>query len=304
MPNILVSGLVNLETTCQVERFPVEYHPVRFSFFGIRSRASGVGYNLAGALTTLGDTVTLLSLVGSDPAGRAAFDALAAAGIATDYVLATVRETAQSVILYDPTGRRAIYTDIKDLQEQVYPPDRFAAALAGCDLAVLGTINYSRPFLARAQATGVPIATDVHAVADLDDPYNADFMRAATILFMSHELLPDPPAVWARRVQERYDPAILVIGLGAEGALLAVRGADAPIHVPAAHTRPVVSTVGAGDALFAAFLHSYRRGGDPYESLRRAVVFASWKIGVAGAGEGYLTGRALDTLYAAQLTGR
>src|SRR5215212_4565989 len=151
MGKILISGLVHVETTCLVEGFPVEYQPVRYPFFGVRSAVSGVGYNLACALTTLGDPVTLLALVGADPAGRLVGDALAAAGIATDYVLPAVRETAQSVILYDSAGRRAIYTDLKDLQEQVYPPDRFAAALAGADLAMLGNINYSRPFLARAR---------------------------------------------------------------------------------------------------------------------------------------------------------
>jgi ribokinase len=67
-------------------------------------------------------------------------------------------------------------------------------------------------------------------------------------------------------------------------------------HVPAVQTRPIVSTIGAGDALFSAFLHTYAATQDPYLSLRKAVVFASYKIGVAGAAGGFLPAPALDTL--------
>jgi len=52
--SILVSGLINLETTLRVEGFPVPYAPVRFPFFGVNGTVSGVGYNVAKALTTLG----------------------------------------------------------------------------------------------------------------------------------------------------------------------------------------------------------------------------------------------------------
>ncbi|MEZ4583080.1 MAG: hypothetical protein R3A10_15840 [Caldilineaceae bacterium] len=65
------------------------------------------------------------------------------------------------------------------------------------------------------------MATDVHAIAALDDAYNRDHMAHADILFMSHERLPVPPDAWA--VMARHASAVLVIGLGADGALLAQR---------------------------------------------------------------------------------
>ena len=190
MRRILVSGLINIETTLQVEGFPIDYEPVRFPFFGIQSSVSGVGYNVAKALTVLGDDVRFLSLIGGDMAGRLVLESLADDGISAERVITALRQTPQSVILYDRTGRRAINTDLKDIQDVAYPADRFDEAIAGCELAVLCNINFSRPFLARAQAQGVPIATDVHTIADLDDPYNRDFMAAASILFMSDEGLP------------------------------------------------------------------------------------------------------------------
>jgi ribokinase len=298
MNPILVSGLINVEVTVQVEGFPIAYTPVRYQFFGVNSAVSGVGYNVAKALTTLGDAVRFVSITGQDLAGGQVLAALDGAGISRDFVAAGVRQTPQSVILYGQDGRRQINVDLKDLQEQVYPPERFAAALAGCDLAILGNINFSRPFLAAARAAGTRIATDVHAIADLDDDYNRDFMAHADILFMSHERLPVAPEEWAAAVLARYGPAVVVVGLGAAGALLAVRGDGFQGRFAAVPTRPVANTIGAGDALFSAFVHFYHRTADPYQALRRALVFASYKIGESGAASGFLTAPQLDVLYA------
>lgn len=297
MANVLVSGLINLEITVRVDGFPIDYAPVRYPFFGVNSTVAGVGYNISKALTTLGDRVRLLSLIGRDAAGAVTRQALAADGISDDYVLTQMAQTAHSVILYDPSGRRQIYVDLKDVQEQVYPPHLFEQAAYSCELAVLCNINFSRPFLRRAKALGKRVATDVHTIADLDDDYNRDFMQYADVLFMSDERLPCPPEEWARAVQQRYGNEIVVIGLGAEGALLAVKKDGYAGRIPAARPPRIVNTIGAGDALFAAFLHDYVRSGDPYAALRRAVVFAAHKIASTGAAEGFLDEAQLEHKY-------
>jgi len=179
-----------------------------------------------------------------------------------------MKNTAQSVIVYDREGQRQIHVDLKDIQERVYPDDVFEQAMAGCDLFALCNINFSRPFLRRARQTGKPIATDVHALSRLDDDYNRDFMEAASILFMSDELLPLPPEAWAREIWKRYAPDVLVIGLGAQGALLCVKRDNFVERIPVVKTRPVVNTIGAGDALFSAFVHGYLQSGDPYQEIR------------------------------------
>jgi ribokinase len=68
--------------------------------------------------------------------------------------------------------------------------------------------------------------------------------------------------------------------------------------MPAVRTREVINSVGAGDALLAAFVHAYKQTADPYQSLAKAVVFASYKIGEDGGSRGFLDGLALDRLYA------
>jgi ribokinase len=294
MANILISGLINIETTLKVEGFPIPYFPVTYPFFGVNSSVSGVGFNLAKALTTLGDQVAFLSIIGRDLAGEQVRIVLQRNGIDDHYILTQIEQTAQSVILYEGSGRREIHVDLKDLQKQVYPVALFEEAAAGCDLLALCNINFSRLLLARAKALGKPVASDVHSLSNLHDDYNRDFMAAADILFMSHEALPTAPEEFVRQLWNHYPAQIVVIGLGGEGALLGVRRDNFMEWFPAIHTRPVVNTIGAGDALFSAFIHSYTSTHDPYLALQKAMVFASYKIGATSAADGFLDEAGLE----------
>ena len=288
---VLVAGLINLESTVAVEAFPLPYTPVRYS--QVEAAPSGVGWNLALALHTLGSEVHFVSLVGDDPAGSVIRTAIADSGIAA--TLAPTAATPQSVILSDPEGRRRIETDLKQVQDTEFPADDFDRLVAGCDLALLSNVNWTRPLLARSQQAGVPIGTDLHAVASLDNPYDSDYLDRAAILFMSGERLPEAPDRFAVRVLQRSPAAAVGIGLGAQGALLATRD-TAPRVIPAVSPRAPVSTVGAGDALLAAFCHFRGAGHDPAAAMRRAVVFAGWKVGAAAGAAGFLDADAIERL--------
>ena len=295
MHRFFVSGLINLETTLLIDGFPINYFPVRYPFFGVQTTVSGVGFNVAKALAVLGNRVDFAALIGRDGSGDLVRHALKEIDIQDDLILAAVDETPQSVILYEPGGRRQIHTDLKDVQDRPYPcnPETLAA-LKACDLAVICNVNFARPLLKPAREMGKRIATDVHALADLDDSYNQDYLRLADILFLSDEALPASPAEIAREIMARFGTAIVVIGLGEKGALLALRRGGVLRHFDPVQTRPVVNTIGAGDALFSAFLDRYLRTHDPIRSLKAAMVFASYKIGEKGAAAGFLSGEELD----------
>lgn len=290
---LLVSGLINFETILGVDGFPVEYAPVRYPFNRVHGSVSGVGYNVAKALTVLGDEVRFLSMIGKDPAGVVAREALRRDGIDGALVLDLLDETPQSVILCNPDERRAINVDLKAIQETPYPVKLFESSIEGCRLAALCNINFSRPFLAIAQNRNIPIATDVHCISDLDDAYNADFMAAATILFMSGESLPCDPEEWVARLERQFTAEIVVIGLGAAGALLFERSSHRVTRLPIIQTRPIRNATGAGDALFSCFVHSFAAGDDSETALRKAMIFASWKLGGSGGADGFLTAEEL-----------
>jgi ribokinase len=297
MGRILISGLINIETTLKVDGFPIVYSPVRYPFFGINSTVSGVGYNLAKALTTLGNQVSLLSMIGVGFQGELIYRSLADANICSEYVLSNLRQTPQSVILFDPGGRRQIHVDLKDIQNLSYPENIFTEALAACDIALMCNINFSRASLSKVISAGIPLATDVHSISSIDDEYNQDFISAAEILFCSNELLPCSPEKWAEQIFNRFAAKILVIGLGGDGAFLSTRDGSIHAKIPAFYTRPVVNTIGAGDALFSCFIHYYIQTRDPLLSLKKAMVFASYKIGESGAAEGFLSEQQLEVIY-------
>lgn len=295
MAGFLVSGLINIETTLRIAEFPLVYNPVNYPFHGVQTSVSGVGYNVAKALTRLGHGVKFLSLIGTDEfAADVVRATLKKDEIPADFVLPQVASTAQSVILYDHQGNRQIHVDLKDLQEQHYPLELFQSAAQSCEMLVLCNINFSRSLLAPARATGKWIATDLHSIGSVDDAYEQDFLRAAQIVFLSHENLPILPEDFARAVLDRYQNEIVVIGLGAQGALLAVRRDGTIQRVPAVVTRPVVNTIGAGDALFSAFIHEFVAHRDALQALRTAVVYASYKIGAVSAADGLLNAAELD----------
>lgn len=287
---ILISGLLNVETSVPVEGFPVPYVPVTYPDGTLRTAASGVALNLACALAALGDAPSVLAPVADDAPSALVRRALADAAIPPDGLVPLLPETPLSVVLHAPDGARRIYCDLKAAQSVAFPPDVARAAFAPParpDLAILCNINYSRPLLPLARAAGVPVATDLHVISDPDDAYDADFVRAADILFLSHEGLPCAPADFIRALASRGPAHTIVVTEGAAGATLWERAADRTTHLPATPTRPVANTVGAGDATLAAYVHHRLRGDAPAEALRKAMLFASWKIGESGGARGF-----------------
>jgi ribokinase len=303
MSHILVSGLINIETTLKIEQFPLEYNPVNYPFFGINTTVSGVGFNLAKALTVLGNRVNFLSIIGDDFAGDLVVNTAQQNRIGTEFILKGLKTTAQSVIIFDQNGKRQIHTDLKDIQEQTYPLENFIQAAQPCEGLAMCNINFSRALLEKAVSMNKLVATDVHTLSNLDDTYNKDFMNAANVIFMSDESLPMPPEEWATAICDRYHPEVLVIGLGSKGALLCVPAESTLDFYPAVQTRPIVNTIGAGDALFSSFLHSYLKSGNPYQSLEKAILFASYKIGVKSAADGFLSDQELQELHQ-QMSGK
>ena len=287
MAEILVSGLLNVETSAKVRGFPINYYPIDYAFFGVNTAPGGVGFNLASALKRLGSGITLCGLLADDFGGRYVLSELEARGISADAVERTLSETPSSVVLYDESGRRQVYCDLKDIQERAYEFDPSLANKA--DIVAATNINFSRPLLKLAKAAGKKLATDVHVLSDIGDGYNREFMEVADILFLSHEGIWGDRRAFISALEARYNNEIIVLGMGAEGALMYLRSENRFIEMPAFRADAAVNTVGAGDALFAAFLNYYGKGFSPEDALERAQMFAAMKIRVSGAARGFST---------------
>ena len=286
--NILVSGLVNIETTVKVPSFPIHYSPIEFSFFGVKSAVAGVGYNISKALTVLGDEVQFFSFTGSDRESEAILTQLNQDRIRADYVEKVLKATPVSVIFYDDTGRRKIYCDLKDIQDIKPDISCIKNQIEKADIVASCNINFSRPLMKAAKDEGKTIATDVHVLSNIYDDYNREFLEYADIVFLSDENIPSPREEFLTALKSAYGMKIIVMGCGADGALLYERTKDEIAHFPAAKPERIVNTVGAGDALFSCFIHFYARGMDAEIALQYAQHFAAIKIGFDGAAQGFI----------------
>ena len=97
-------------------------------------------------------------------------------------------------------------------------------------------------------------------------------------------------------IENNYQNEIIVLGMGAKGALMYVKDEQKFYELEAVSNLKVVNTVGAGDALFSSFLHYYAKGISPLECLKKAQLFAAYKIGFDGASNGFASEEIMEQL--------
>ncbi|MBR0294328.1 MAG: carbohydrate kinase family protein [Bacilli bacterium] len=288
MKKILVSGLINIETSLKVGSFPINYSPIEYPFFGVENCVSGVGYNVAKALEVLGSDVDLLSIIGDDVNGEVIKTELKRNNIDISHLISYPNtKTAESVVLVDKDGKRKIYCDLKDLQDRE-PLDENVIQPNNYSLAVLTNVNFNRKLLEIFHKNRVTIASDVHVLSSLEDAYNDAFVKYSNILFLSNEAIIDREADFMKLIYQKYHNHIIVCGCGSQGALMYIGSEDKYYYEPAIAPRGIASTVGAGDALFSAFIHFYNKGMDLSNCLKKAVLFAGIKISSSGGSNGFV----------------
>jgi acarbose 7IV-phosphotransferase len=273
MPNkIVVAGVTSLYMSVGVEEFPLSYVPSRTPVW-MRADVTGSAGHIAKVLRALGDEVRLCTLAGSDPAGLAIRTDLHRRGLLGRGVI-DADAGSLGVVLVGPDGQRMGFPYLAAVSAVEYPVEVFRREADGADLAILTNARFVQPLLRHAQQLGIPVAVDTHLISDVSDDYNRPWLEVADIVFCSHERLPCAPAEWAARVFASYPGCqIAGIGQGPDGCLLALRDGML-VHAAGLAPRGVVSTAGAGDALFASFLHSWLATGNPAVALETAVLHA------------------------------
>lgn len=221
----------------------------------------------AGAFTArgfagLGWRTGFIGAFGEDWAATAVREAFARDGVVIAAEAVDPQGTARSVNLMTPDGARRAFYDGRGHSE-VPVPAGAEAAFNGTRLAVFHLSDWCRHLLPAARAAGCVIATDLQDVADLDDPYRADFLAASDIVFLSGAHLAD-----AAQLAERLaaatptgdGPVLAVVGMGSAGAM-AWQPGRAASQPPPRLDLPVTDTNGAGDALLVGFLDALVLGG-------------------------------------------
>jgi sugar/nucleoside kinase (ribokinase family) len=279
MTRIVVAGVVNVRAALDVESFPVPFTSSRRHPNGISVQLSGTGFTIARTLRDLGADVTFATYVGADPLGLMAVGGLREQGLYGPAAL-VCESQPRAVVLYDRNGSRANTTDLRTTPSLRYPAEVFASIVdRRTQAAVLTNIGFTRPLIPAAVERGIPIVTDLHVVTGPDDRHSQAWMRTAHVLACSHEGLTVSPEAWIEEMWQRYGVDIVIVGCGADGAVIGIRCDRATWHVQGTAPRGVRYTSGAGDALVGAFVHHYFSLGDPVAALRHAVLLAGWKVG-------------------------
>lgn len=289
MSKFLVAGVTQIETIVRVDKIPVSYSPITSVNDSIFTAMGGDAYNESLALEWLGDEVTFMSIVGRNQDLSMINPPDRKITLSTEYIIPQMNETPTEVVLYDKERKQQIFEDIKDLRENVYDMSMVAPIAESCDMMVLANANFCRPFAKEAAARNKPIAVNIRSYNREKEKYNTDFLEPAKVLYFSDDNLGEDPYEFIDRMSATYGTEIIILGQGSEGLILFDKTKNLRVHYKTVKTNEVVNTIGAGNALFACFLHYYMETGDSVNAIKNALLFASYKIGYMGTSNGFMT---------------
>lgn len=290
MSKFMVAGFIQTETIIKVEELPLPYKQLCSDDGIVDLNIGGAGYNEALALRWLGNDVDFMSIVGKEYATEKYKLALRPAEIDLDmqYVLPILDATPNVTILY-ANGKTQTFEDLKYIRQAKYDCDLYERQIQDKDMVLVSSCNFCRPLLELAKKYHKPLAVNVRSMRREKMVEKEDFIREADILYISDDDLDTTPYECLEECRRIGNPEIVIIGLGARGVLVYSKEDNSVLEYRTVKTNEVINTIGAGNAMFSAFLHYYVKTGDQKEAIKNALLFASYKIGFVGTSIGFMT---------------
>ncbi len=290
MSRFMVAGFVQLETIVKVDALPVPYQRFQSIPDMIDTNIGGSGYNSALALAWLGNEVDFMSMIGRELQKSEQYKKLmeSSVNLSFEYVLPLLDSMPSSVILYH-NGEKQVFEDVKDIRTVPYDYELFERQIQDKDMVLISSCNFCRPVIELAKKYHKPLAVNVRSLKKERIVQKEDFLKAADILHISGDEMDKEPYECINELREKYDPQIVIVGIGDRGVILYTREDNSILEYRPVKTNGVVNTVGAGNAMYSAFLHYYVKTGDAKEAIKNALLFASYKIGFVGTSNGFMT---------------
>lgn len=271
---------MTLDLLAWVDRYPVAGDGIVAT--SARWCGGGMTANLAHAAARLGGRVALLCATGDDALADRAIDELRAAGVGTAHIVRRPHTPAPvTVLMVNPALERAGLVTNLPPQLALRPAEVPDALLRSARLFFtdMDPADTAIEVAGRARQRGVPVAFDMQlAQHHVNLPGHAE--HVAQMVALADYFFADEENFLFWRRRGRLEPALAellaerpaltaLITRGAQGSLLATSAGVTPIP---AFPVAVVDTIGAGDALHAAFLYTHVVLGWP---AARAGLFAS-----------------------------
>ncbi|BAN05761.1 sugar kinase [Levilactobacillus brevis] len=280
---------------------------------------AGAELNVAVGLARLGHSVSYVSAVGQDPLGQFILDQLQAAHVDHQHVQVSADYWTGFYLKQRVTqGDPATYYYRKNSAAANLDPQVLAsldlthvklghlsgifAALSTNDQAIYRELNR------RLLAVGATVVFDPNLRPTLW-PSRAEMCRVTNQLARDAQIvLPglnegtiltgeaDPVAIADFYLQQSTVTQVVIVKLGAAGALLKVRG-QAAQRVPGVHVDSVVDTVGAGDGFAVGLISGLLAGVPITAAVQRACAIGALAVTTPGDNDGYPTPAQLTRFY-------
>ena len=242
-PSVLVLGGASLDAVVHLSDASL---PVVDRWY--RS-VGGTGAGKALNLAALGVDVSLHAVLGRDEAGREVEGALGAGGVRLLPRYSSY-DTQRHTNLMLPDGGRVSLPVVPAAEPADFAASEVAGEMAAADVLVPSILEYVRPCLGPARASGKPVWVDLHDW-DGEQTHHQAFAAAADVAVVSSARLADPDALLDRLVAGGARLAVCTHGAGGATALEA---SGRRVHQPALPGVAVEDTNGAGDAFTAGLL--------------------------------------------------
>ena len=291
--DVAVIGNVGIDTNIYKPGSTIDFN-VEANFTENIDYVGQAGGYASRGFAQLGYTAAFIGYVGDDHNGRFIRDELAHDGIDLSAVFVDPAGTSRSVNFMYEDGRRKNFYDGKS--HMTLQPDLATCAdvLKRARLAHFNIPNWARTLLPIARDLGVTIACDLQDVTRLDDPYRADFIDYADILFFSAANF-DSPVPFIETLLHKNPLQIIVSGLGAHGCALGTSDGIWFFEPVTMISTPVIDTNGAGDGLAVGFLSSYVLNGLSLEdSIRCGQIVARYTCTQKASSSALITAEQLN----------
>ena len=290
MSKFMVAGFVQMETIVKVDGFPLSYKQFESIPDIINTSIGGAGVNEAMALKWLGNDVDFMSMVSRHMSKEQieSYLKINEVDVSPEYVLPLLDGMPTSVILYSK-GKKQTFEDVKDIRHVDYDAKLLESHIQDKDMVLISNCNFCRPIIALAKKYNKPLALNVRSMRAEKIVNKEDFLKAADILYISDDDIEEDPYDCIKSCKEKYDPEIVIMGVGEDGVIIYTREDNSFIDYKPVQTNEIVNTIGAGNALFSSFLHYYVKTKNPREAIKNALLFASYKIGFVGTSNGFMT---------------
>ncbi len=269
----LVVGMAYTVHTVHVGDFPVPYQRVRD--VPIATSVGGSGFTVARTLAGYGNEVYLAAPLGEDAAAATVDAAAYRYGVNSAMSPRTLTRSPRAVVLEDRHGRRQVNRDVGDAPTTYVELD--LGALATSDLLVVDGVLPADALITGARAVGVPVAVGLGRTGGPPGLEQQPYLAADLICM---RLAPDVDelallSAWRHRSTAR----LVVVTLGARGAIGAALDSPDVIHVPARDLGPGAPPPGLGATYFATLAHFiFARGCAPPAAMEYAAAAAAWTV--------------------------